>query len=331
MEYQFSQNTKKLNSLLSITYPIIQAPVGGIATPELASSVSNTGSLGGLALSWSDPESAQKTIEAVKAKTDNPFFVNFALNFEPIALFKSLELGVKIIQFSWGLPNKNMIDTIKSNNGIMGIQVTGEASALKAIAIGADYLVCQGLEAGGHVHATRSLDMALEEVLRVAKDIPVIASGGIATGEDIHKYLTKGAAGVVMGSRFVATKESGAHPDYKKALVISKLNDTVLTVCMNKGWDNSIHRILRNSTFNNWETHGCPKVGNRPGEYDILGTNSLDKKIERYSFSAPVNGVSGNIEAMTQYAGKSIQNINDIPSVSELIERILKDFLTLMS
>lgn len=326
MKSKYSVRTQKLISLLGIKHPIIQAPVGGIATPKLASSVSNAGGLGGLALSWSDSENAQKTIEAVKGKTNNPFFVNFALNFEPIALKTSVLQGVHAIQFSWGMPDKEMVDLIKSNGVIMGIQVTGKESALMALSLGADYLVCQGLEAGGHVHATRCLDSALEEVLEISKDVPVIVSGGISTGTDISNYLNKGAAGVVMGSRFVATKESGAHQEYKNAIVDSTLNDTVLTVCMNKGWDNSIHRILRNSTFINWEAHGCPKVGNRPGEFDILGSNPTGKDIERYSFSAPTIGVSGNIEAMTHYAGNSIQNIKDIPSVAELMERIMIEF-----
>jgi len=326
METKYSKNTEKLRNLLGIEHPIIQAPVGGIATPELASSVSNAGGFGGLALSWSDSENAQTTIEAVKAKTTNSFFVNFALNFEPKALNKSVFLGVKAIQFSWGMPDKGMVDLIKSNGIIMGIQVSGKESALKALSLGADYLVCQGIEAGGHVHATRTLDLALDEVLKISKEIPVVASGGISTGADMNKYLKKGAAGVVMGSRFVATKESGAHLEYKKALIDATLDDTVLTVCMNKGWDNSIHRILRNSTFINWESNGCPKVGKRPGESDILGRNLAGKSIERYSFSAPTIGVTGNIEAMTQYAGNSIQNINDIPSVADLMHRIMKEF-----
>ena len=83
-------------------------------------------------------------------------------------------------------------------------------------------------------------------------------------------YLDLGASGVVMGSRFIASEESIAHSVYKESLVSSKSDDTVLTVCMNKGWDNSISRIIRNSTFRMWESAGCPVISNRPVSYTHL-------------------------------------------------------------
>lgn len=317
----------KLLVMLNIKYPIIQAPVGGIATPELAAAVSNSGGLGGLALSWSSPEDAEHKILKFKSLSTKPVYANFVLNFEPRALKRTLELGVKIIQFSWGMPTDSMIDLIKSYNAKIGIQVTSKQSAVKAMALRPDYLVCQGVEAGGHVQASKSLDKVLSEVLEVATDeIPVFASGGISTGKHLNHYLNLGASGVVMGTRFVVSQESGAHQIYKETLVNSKTDDTVLTVCMNKDWDNAAHRIIRNSTFNQWESHGCAIVGNRPGEHDVLGKNPTGKDIERYSFSAPTAHVSGEIEAMTLYAGTSVRDINSIKSAGEIIKDIWKDY-----
>ncbi|WP_282122484.1 NAD(P)H-dependent flavin oxidoreductase [Algibacter mikhailovii] len=319
-----NKHSQKLIKLLGIQLPIVQAPVGGVAIPNLTAAVSNAGCLGGTALSWSDPAGATQTIKSIQSKTKRPFYANYVLNFEPKSLRTAVELGVHIIQFSWGMPTQEIIEYLKNKSVVLGVQVTSKESALQAIALGANYLVCQGTEAGGHVHASKPLEIALKEVLSVSEDIPILASGGISTKNDIIKYLNQGAAGVVMGTRFVATKESGAHEDYKHAIVAAKKLDTVQTVCMNKGWESSIHRILRNSTFKNWESEGCPKIGNRPGENDIIGKNAHNWNIERYSFSAPTVGVTGEIEAMTHYAGESVDKINDIPTVHALIENLIE-------
>ena len=321
-----SRATKKLTKLLNIKYPIIQAPTAGVINSSFTSAVSNNGALGALPLSWSPADYAIKQIDAVKGKTKNSFFANFVLNFEPKAFDVAIENGVPIIQFSWGMPTKAMAAKMKSAKVVLGIQVTSEASAKAALDLGADYLVCQGTEAGGHVHASRPLAEALERVLKVAGAVPVVASGGIATGHKMREYMQMGAAGVVMGSRFVATVESRGHEAYKKSLVNSKGEDTVFTTCMDKGFGNTTHRILRNSTFEMWESAGCPAVGKRPGETDTVVIYG-ETNVERYSINSPGYQYEGNIEAMANYAGEGVDDINDIPTVEELIKRIWKEFL----
>jgi len=323
-----SAGSSRLLSLLEIDLPIIQAPSGGVVNHHMTAAVANAGGLGAIPLSWSSPEGAAQQIAATQATTDNSIFVNFVLHLEPRALQTALDSGVRIVQFSWGMPDANMIDAIRAAKGVMGIQVTSEASAREALALGADYLVCQGSEAGGHVQASMPLARALDEVLSVAKDTPVVASGGIASGHKMRDYMQQGAAGVVMGSRFVATRESGAHNAYKEALVNAKSADTVFTTCMNKGWDNATHRILRNSTFEMWETAGCPAEGSRPGEKDVVATFGADTAVERYSINSPSKSYSGDIEALANYAGTSVDDINDIPSIDEVVRRIWEEFGT---
>jgi len=323
-----SPTTKKLIKLLKIKYPIIQAPTGGAINSSFTAVVANTGCLGALPLSWSKPDAAIKQLEDVKRETKNSFFANFVLNFEPKAFEVAIENGVPIIQFSWGMPTKQMVMKMKAAEVVLGIQVTSEASAKEALNLGADYLVCQGMEAGGHVHASRPLEEALRRVLKIAGSTPVVASGGIATGHRMREYMQMGAAGVVMGSRFVATVESQGHDFYKKSLVNAKAEDTVFTTCMNKGWDNSTHRVLRNTTFEMWEAAGCPAIGNRPGERDAIVKSDEDNSVERYSINSPASFYKGNIEAMANYAGTSVDDINDIPTVNELIDRIWKEFLS---
>jgi len=318
--------SQKLMSMLDLKVPIIQAPAGGVVTPDLVSAVSNAGGLGGIPLSWADENQAQKIISKVKEKTSKNFFVNFVLNFEPKSLAAAIEAGVPAVQFSWGMPNDAQLNLIRKNKVILGIQVTSRESADEAIRLGADYLVCQGTEAGGHVQATKDLATALQEALAVAGHTPVVVSGGISTGRQIRHYLELGAAGVVMGSRFVASKESGAHQLYKDALVESSAEDTVFTSCMNKGWENATHRILRNSTFKEWEKHGCSVVGKRPGENDKIAgygaTHSSDFNIERYSINSPGKSIHGDIEALANYAGTGISEINEILTVKDIITRL---------
>lgn len=309
--------------MFTLKCPIIQAPIGGIATPELAAAVSNAGGLGGLAFSWASHKKAEEKIRNFQALSSQPMYANFVLNFQPKALERTLELGVKIIQFLWGMPSKQMVSLIKLHDAKMGIQVTSKQSAAKAIVLGADYLICQGTQAGGHLQASKNLEKALIEVLEeTTNKIPVFASGGISSGKDLYHYMKLGAAGVVMGTRFVASKESAAHTLYKETLVKSEIDDTVFTVCMNKGWNNSAHRIIRDSTFNMWESDGCAIEGNRPGEYDILGISPTGKEVERYSISAPTTGVTGKIEAMAFYAGTSVNGIQEIKSAGKIVEDI---------
>lgn len=322
-----STATKKLLELLNIKYPIIQAPTSGVIDSAFTAVVSNNGALGALPLSWSEPAVAIEQIKAVKSRTQKSFFANFVLNFEPKAFDVAIENQVPIIQFSWGMPTKRMVTKMKNAQVVLGIQVTSEASAKTALDLGADYLVCQGTEAGGHVHASRPLEAALKRVLKIAGAVPVVASGGIATGHKMYEYMQMGAAGVVMGSRFVATVESQGHETYKKSLVNAKAEDTVFTTCMNKGFENTTHRILRNSTFEMWEAAGCFPVGARPGEKDIIAKIGEDFEVERYSINSPGNQYIGDIKAMANYAGKGVSDIHDIPTVSELIKRIWNEFL----
>lgn len=321
-----NESSKKLMEMLGTKYPIIQAPTAGPATEPLAIAVANSGALGALPLTWDSPQLSFDRVTNVVSKSKGSFFANYVLNFPPNSLDKAIEAGIKVVQFSWGIPDKEVISKLKRHSIIMGIQVVSKENAQYALEIEPDYLVCQGIEAGGHVHASKPLDKALAEVLSVAGEIPVAASGGIANGHDIRKYINQGAAAAVLGSRFVATKESIAHEKYKTALVDSTADDTVFTVCLNKGWENATHRIIRNSTFKMWEAAGCPQPGLRPGEKDIVVEYPDGSKLERYSGNVPTEIAKGDVTAIGMYAGKGIDAIKDIPSANELVKRLWKEF-----
>jgi nitronate monooxygenase len=124
------------------------------------------------------------------------------LAFDPITLPVALDAGAPIIQFAWGIPAAETVAAIRKAGAKMGIQISSVAGARRALDAGADYLICQGTEAGGHVQSTKALYEVLPAVLDHAKTAPVLAAGGIANGAHIRRALLAGASGVLIGTRF---------------------------------------------------------------------------------------------------------------------------------
>lgn len=327
---------KALMTAFGLKYPICNAGMGSVANPELAIAVSNAGGLGtigtGARLSTGAITAAVETVRQwvsrVKAATTRPFAVNYLLAFDPLTLPVALEAGAPIIQFAWGIPSADAVAAIRKAGARMGVQVASAAGARRALDVGADYLICQGTEAGGHVQATTVLYEVLSAVLDEAKDVPVLAAGGIASGAHIRRALLAGASGVLIGTRFVATKEAAVHDDYKAAISRAHAADTALTVCFQDGWPNAPHRVLRNRTFTMWEAAGCPPPGKRPGEGDVLTTNSVTgaQKL-RYAVSAAGPNDRGSIKELALYAGQGVDTIRDIPSAGDLVVRLWKECL----
>ncbi len=315
----------RATGLFGARLPIWQAPTGSIAGPELAAAVSAAGGLGALALTWTAPEMAAEQVRQVCAATDRPFQVNFALAFEPVALTAALEAGAPIVSFSGGDPAP-FLPLVRAAGALWGLQVTNPAGARRAVDLGADFLVCQGLEAGGHVQSTTSLWELLPEIVAAADGVPVIAAGGIGDGRVVARALRLGASAALLGTRFVATLESRAHPDYKQRLVAASARDTALTVCFDGGWPYAPHRVLRNSTLEAWEAAGCPPNGRRPGENDSIAYAQSGEPILRYEDTAPRIGMTGDIEAMCCYAGTSCEAIHGLPAAAELIAQLMAEY-----
>ncbi len=317
-----NDKSKKLMTLFNIKYPIFQAAPGG---EDLAVAIANAGGMGAMGLGWLSPTEAYDTVVRMNQKTKGNYYANYVLHFGTNSLDKALEAGCKNIQFSWGLPNQEVVKKIRNAGAKWGIQVTSPLNAQKALELSPDFLICQGLEAGGHVQGTSYLKDVLSQIIEIAKDVPVLVAGGITDGHDIRNAIKSGAAGTVLGSRFIATKESDIHTHYKQRLVEAGENSTVYTNCFNKGWD-AMHRVMRNNTFLNWEAAGGPLAGNKPGEKDIIANHPQRGNVERYATMPPIQGHTGNLDDMVMYAGTGVSKIDDIPSASELIERLWQEF-----
>ncbi|HZT43529.1 MAG TPA: nitronate monooxygenase [Chthonomonadaceae bacterium] len=308
-----------------LRYPIAQAPTGSVAGPELAAAVSAAGALGAMALTWTPPETAAEYVRQVRAATDHPFLVNFALAFPPTSLTAVLEAGAPIVSFSWGDPAP-YLSPVRAAGAAIGMQVASVAGARHAVTLGVDFLVCQGIEAGGHVQSTTPLEELLPRVVAAAEGRPVFAAGGIADGAGIARALSLGAAAAMLGTRFVATQESRAHPEYKRRLMEAAGSDTALTVCFDGGWPYAAHRVLRNNTLERWEALGCPPPGQRPGEGETVATAASGEPILRYEDTAPRAGMTGQVLDMALYAGTGCGVITDVPPAAALVERLVREY-----
>ncbi len=319
---ELNEASKKLLDHFNLKYPIFQAAPGGEA---LAVAVANSGAMGAVSLTWETPENAFDLVTRIKDTTNGNFYANYVLDSEPESLDMALEAGCPIVQFSWGIPNRDLVSRIRSAGARLGIQVASRLNAERALELNPDFMICQGMEAGGHVQAASSLSDTLQEVLEVAEGVPVLAAGGVTTGHDVRQALVAGAAGAVMGTRFMATMESDAHDIYKENLVRAGEHSTAYTICFNNEW-NGTHRVLRNRTFLEWEAAGCPQTGKRPGENDVIAKYPGYEPTLRYSIEPPLQGYKGALDEMAMYAGQGVQKIDDLPSAHELIDRLWKEF-----
>jgi NAD(P)H-dependent flavin oxidoreductase YrpB (nitropropane dioxygenase family) len=189
-------------------------------------------------------------------------------------------------------------------------QVGSLAEAVAAERAGCDFVVAQGTEAGGHVRGESSLLPLLSQVLDAVR-VPVVAAGGIATSRSLAAVLACGAGGARIGTRFLASAESGAHPSYVKAVLAASAADTVLTEAYSGMWPEAPHRVLR-SAIAAAEALADGVVGEvREGEQAI--------PIERFSVIPPTRTTTGHVDAMALYAGESVANVTSVQPAATIL------------
>lgn len=311
-----------LCDLLGIEIPIIQAPIGNVSCVDLAVAVSDAGGLGMLAASWRTTDDLRRMIREIHERTDRPFGVNLVLPWPDAQhqlLTVCLEEGVRVISFFWGDPAP-FLKRIDDDSIRTMLTVGSSADARAAVDKGIDIVVAQGFEAGGHVWGSVSTLALVPSVVDAVGSVPVVAAGGVGDARGIAAALTLGAAGVWMGTRFVATVEADAHPDYKQAILNAAEDDTVYTRLFDKGWPNAPHRVLRNSTVERSESVAVSSgLLERPGAEDIVARAENGAPITRYSDAEPLPGTTGDIEAMSLYAGQSCGVIRSVPRAATLV------------
>jgi NAD(P)H-dependent flavin oxidoreductase YrpB (nitropropane dioxygenase family) len=141
----------------------------------------------------------------------------------------------------------------------------------------------------------------------------------------VARVLRLGAAGALLGTRFVASTESLAHEAYKLLLVESGADQSTLTLCFDLGWPNAAHRVLRNKTLDMWEAAGCPASGARPGEGDVLATMQGGRSLHRYESAPPLIGMTGSVTELCLYAGQGLDPITAIAPAAEIVRTLWQD------
>lgn len=302
---------------LGMTLPVVQAPIGGATTPELVAAVSNAGGLGMLALTWTPLDRIRARIQAVQALTGKAFGINLVLQWpQHERLSLCLREGVPVVSTFWGDPAP-YVQRVHAA-GALHVHTVGSASeARRAVDAGVDAVVAQGLEAGGHVWGEVGTLALVPAVVDAVHPVPVLAAGGITDGRGLAAALSLGAEAGWLGSRFVASTEANAHPDYQARLCGAAETDTVHGTVFDGGWEAAPHRTLRNSTVRTWEAAGRPTAA-RPGEGEVVARRRDGEATVRYSSDLPHRSLVGEVEAMALYAGQGAGLIHDVRPAAEL-------------
>jgi nitronate monooxygenase len=307
-----------LCDLLGIEHPIVQAPMGGPAVPQLAAAVSNAGALGMLALSWSDDAGA--AVRELQGLTTRPFGANFGLQLDQHErLGTALDAGLHIVSLFWGDPTPYVARV--HDAGALLLHTVGSAEeAKRAVGAGVDVIVAQGWEAGGHVWGQIGTLPLVPAVVDAVAPTPVIAAGGIGDGRGVAAVLALGAQGAWIGTRFLMAAEAPVHERYRERLIDADETDALwFADLFDGGWPNAPHRALRNATIDDWEAAGRPAAGTRPGEGDQVATRPNGSVIPRYASSTPVEGLDGDIDAMSLWAGQSVALAQRVQPAADIV------------
>lgn len=312
--------------LVGVPLPIVQAPIGGMATPELAAAVCEAGALGMLSLTWSEPDEIDAALARMRALTDRPFGVNLILAWpQEDRLQRCLDGGARIVSFFFGDPAP--LVRIAHEAGALVFHTVGDAAeARRVVDTGVDVVVAQGWEAGGHVVGHVATMALVPRVVDAVSPTPVVAAGGIGDGRGLAAVLTLGASAGWLGTRFVMASEAPALPAYREHLAAAAETSTVYSSLFDLDWPDAPHRTLRNSTIDAWEAAGRPLPGSRPGEGDVVATADADgREILRYESTSPRLGVTGELEALPQWAGQSVGLIDDVRPAGQIVRTLAEE------
>lgn len=300
----------RITSLFKIRYPIIQAGMVWVSGYKLASAVSNAGGLGLIGAGSMYPDVLKEHIQKCQQATKEPFGVNVPLFYPDLEEIIGIIIrsGVKIVFTSAG--NPKLYTSRLQQEGITVVQVVSSVKfALKSQEAGVDAIVAEGFEAGGHNGRDETTTFTLLPMVKEKIGIPLIAAGGIASGRGMLAAMALGADGVQIGSRFVASTESSAHDNFKKAVVQAQDGDTMLTLK-----ELTPVRLLKNKFYQ--EVQEFYKTN--PGEAELrklLGRARAKKGM-----------FEGDLEAGELEIGQVAGLIHEVKPAGEIVQEILAEY-----
>ena len=320
---------------LGLEHPVVQAGMGGgVAGGDLAGAVSAAGGLGTVGM-MAPAAFAAGIGRARRRAPGRPVAANLLVPFVRRAHVDiCIAAGVSLVVLHDGLPPRG-IAALRAAHIPVFVTVGTAAEALRALVAGADGLVVQGIEAGGHLVASQPLETALSEVLAVAEDVPVFAAGGVAEADDVRRLLAVGATAAVAGTRFLLTEESRAHPGYKQRVLDA--DRTLVTLLFGFGWPLP-HRVVPNALTDRWCAAGDAGPGwvRRVGRLSApvgrgLPLSALGTMIKMQRagvpFFTPALPLAGMPEASVDrsalYAGETLKRLQQVIPAEEAVARLV--------
>ena len=284
-------------------YPIIQAPMGWIARSQLASAVCEAGGMGIIETSSGEVDNCKKEIQLMSELTDKPFGVNLPLLFlQDDSMVKfCVDAGVKFVTTSAGDPTK-YVGILKDAGITVYHAVPSLAGAIKAADAGVDGLVVEGTEGGGFKSPEEVGLLVLIQSIKQNLDIPIIAAGGLVDGSGMAAVFAAGAEGIQMGTRFVSSKESPVHVNFKNKIIDSGIDGTMV---LNKK-SKPVIRALKTELTNNINEKG------------VMDMSAMMNIKDLY--------FGGDMEAAPALSGQSSGLIDEIKPVKQIIDEIIDEF-----
>jgi NAD(P)H-dependent flavin oxidoreductase YrpB (nitropropane dioxygenase family) len=305
----------RFTELVGCELPLQLAAMPGVGTPALVAAVSNAGGLGMIGMPMVPAPAVASALDGMRAQCRGPIGFNQLLHFADRDAVIAAASRVRVVEFFYGEPDASLVRLVHEGGALVSWQVGSVDEARAAERAGCDLVVAQGTEAGGHVRGGVSLLPLLAQVLDAVK-IPVIAAGGIGGAREMAAALAAGADAVRVGTRFVASRESGAHPRYIEALLRAQPEDTVLTGAFSVMWPDAPHRVLRSAV---------DAAGALTDE--IVGeaqTPAGPMPVPRFAVMTPVATTTGHIEAMALYAGESVGHVRAVQPAAEIVRELIE-------
>jgi NAD(P)H-dependent flavin oxidoreductase YrpB (nitropropane dioxygenase family) len=254
-----------------------------------------------------------EVLEGLASETSGRVGINFLVPFLDVGAVEAASSRTRVVDFHFGEPDARLVARVHQGGALAGWQVGSADEARAAVDAGCDFVIAQGIEAGGHVRGELPLLLLLDEVLNLVEQ-PVVAAGGIATARAMAAALAAGASAVRVGTRFVASTESGAHPRYVALVLRARATDTALTTTFSTGWPDAPHRVLRS----------CVEAA-QAFRGDIVGEQHLDSSttpIPRFAPPPPGGITTGEIDAMALYAGQSVGMVGDVKPAAAIVAEL---------
>jgi enoyl-[acyl-carrier protein] reductase II len=303
-------------------YAIMGGAMSWVSERHLVSALSNAGAFGVIACGAMEPPRLAEEIAGTQALTSKPFGVNLITMHPRLDQLVDTCLAAKVshIVFAGGIPPGTAIKKAKDGGAKVVCFAPALALAKRLIRAGADALVIEGSEAGGHIGPV-SLTVLAQEILPHIRDVPVFVAGGIGRGEAILSYLEMGAAGVQLGTRFVCARESIAHPNFKQAFIRGNARDAMPTIQLDESFPVIPVRALQNEGTKRFLEHQAETIRRfKSGE---LTKEAAQLDIEHFWAGALRRAVmDGDVENGSLMAGQSVGMVTQEQTAAEIIAEL---------